>query len=329
MSDGYAKAAVLLYSIGEEAATQILSRLDPRVVQKLGKSIAELKKIDKDEAKVILDEFHDTVSEQASMGSGTHEYVKSVMTKMLGPDRAKPVLSRILDVEEGSGIRDLKWMDAQGIASVVKGEPPQIIAAILAHLDRDQAADVLKFLPELIRDDVVLRVALLDGVQPAAFQDLNEALSRIVQQPVSGKSTPKGGVRVAAEMLNNLTGGDDQKVIDRIKDVNPELAQKILDEMFVFDDLLKIDDRGMQAVLRNVEQKALVTSLKGAKPEVKEKIFKNMSARQAEMVQDEMSSMPPMRLADVEAAQKDVVKIVREMVDKGEVTMGGKGEEML
>lgn len=329
MSDGYLKTAVLLYSIGEDAAAEVLSRLDPRMVQKISETIAGLKKVDKERAKEILEEFHELVADSAEMGAGAEDYVKSLMNRMLGPDRAKPVISRILKKDDNEGIRDLKWMDSQTIASLIRGEHPQIMAAILAHLDRDQAGEVLAFLPDSVRDDVVIRIALLDGVQPEAFQDLNEVLVKIVSNPTGARTKVEGGARVAAEMLNGLPAGEDTKIIERIKDFDSALAQSILDEMFIFDDLARVDDRGLQALLRNIEQKVLIGALKGAKPEMREKIFSNMSARQAEMVRDEMSASPPMRLADVEAAQKEVVKIARTMADAGEITLGGKGEEML
>jgi flagellar motor switch protein FliG len=321
---------VLLYSLGTEAAADVMSRLDPRVVQKIGVAIASLKGFDKEKTKEILDEFHGEVSKVAALGMNTEEYVKTVMSRILGEDRAKPVVNRILQKEEQPGIRDLKWMDSSSMATMLKLEHPQIIAAILSYLDRDQAGEVLGFLPDAVRDEVVIRAALLDGVQPDAFQDLNVVLSRLVAQPMTAaRAASKGGVRMAAELLNGLPRGEDQKIIERIKDVDAELAGKIMDEMFVFDDLVNVDDKGMQAMMRNIEQKVLVTALKGAKQEMKDKIFKNMSSRQAEMVQDEMSSMPPMRLSDVEAAQKEIVKIARGMADSGEITIAGKGGEEL
>jgi flagellar motor switch protein FliG len=330
MSDGITKSAVLLYSLGTEAAADVMSRLDPRVVQKIGVAIASLKGFDKEKTKEILDEFHGEVSKVAALGMNTEEYVKTVMSRILGEDRAKPVVNRILQKEEQPGIRDLKWMDSSSMATMLKLEHPQIIAAILSYLDRDQAGEVLGFLPDAVRDEVVIRAALLDGVQPDAFQDLNVVLSRLVAQPMTAaRAASKGGVRMAAELLNGLPRGEDQKIIERIKDVDAELAGKIMDEMFVFDDLVNVDDKGMQAMMRNIEQKVLVTALKGAKQEMKDKIFKNMSSRQAEMVQDEMSSMPPMRLSDVEAAQKEIVKIARGMADSGEITIAGKGGEEL
>lgn len=330
MSDGITKSAVLLYSLGTEAAADVMSRLDPRVVQKIGAAIASLKGFDKEKTKEILDEFHGEVSKVAALGMNTEEYVKTVMSRILGEDRAKPVVNRILQKEEQPGIRDLKWMDSSSMATMLKLEHPQIIAAILSYLDRDQAGEVLGFLPDAVRDEVVIRAALLDGVQPDAFQDLNVVLSRLVAQPMTAaRAASKGGVRMAAELLNGLPRGEDQKIIERIKDVDAELAGKIMDEMFVFDDLVNVDDKGMQSMMRNIEQKVLVTALKGAKQEMKDKIFKNMSSRQAEMVQDEMSSMPPMRLSDVEAAQKEIVKIARGMADSGEITIAGKGGEEL
>lgn len=327
--DGYKKAALLLYSIGEEAATEIMSRLDPSLVQKIGKSIAEIKKFDKEAANKVLGEFHREVSDVASMGKGSQDYVRSVMTRMLGPARAKAVISRILNSEENEGFRDLKWMDAQSIASLLGEEHPQIISVILAHLDTDQSAQILTMLPNLVRDDVILRIALLEDVNPVALEDINDALSRIVKGPVTDKSNVRGGVRLAAEMLGKLPTGEDQKMIDRIKAIDGDLAQKILDEMFVFDDIMGVDDAGMRNLLRDLEQKTLIVALKGAKQEIRDKIFKNMSSRQTEMIQDEMSSMPPMRLADVEAAQKEVVKMVLEKAEKGEIVLAGKGEEML
>lgn len=330
MSDGLTKSALLLYSLGPDAAAEVMRRLDPRVVQKLAGAIAAIKIIDRDEAQTVLDEFHGEASKIAAMGMNSEQYVKTVMSRILGEDRAKPVVERILQKEDAPGIRELKWMDAGSMAAMLRPEHPQIIAAILSYLDRDQAGEVLGLLPDAVRDEVVIRAALLDGVQPDAFQDLNVVLSKMVAQPMTAaRASSKGGVRMAAELLNGLPRGEDQKIIERIKDVDGELAAKILDAMMVFDDLIGIDDKGMQTMMRNIDQKVLVTALKGATPQMKDKIFRNMSSRQAEMVQDEMSSLPPMKLSDVESAQKEIVKIARAMSDAGEITIAGKGGEEL
>jgi flagellar motor switch protein FliG len=326
--DRYQKGALLIYAIGEDAAVALMERLDPRQVQKLGVAIAAIKNVDPEEVKSVLAEFRDAVGEKAVMGASTEKYLKNVLVRMLGEARAKPVLSRILGKYESDGIRGLKWMDSPTIAENLKNEHAQVIAAVVTSLDRDQATEVLGEFTERTRHEVVLRVALLDSLQPEAASDLNELMGRLVNASVAGKTSTNGGVRAAAELLNGMSGGEDVRIIEKIKDYDAELASRVQAAMFTFDDLISVDQRGMQALVRNLDQNLLIAALKGAKPEMKEKIFGAMSGRQADLIRDELSTSAPMRLSDIETAQKDIVKVARTMADNNEIMLGA-GEEMV
>jgi flagellar motor switch protein FliG len=248
-----------------------------------------------------------------------------MLTKALGDDRANQLLSRMLSGSETAGIESLKWMDAATAADLIKGEHPQIIATILVHLEYDQAGEILKNFDERLRNDVVLRIATLDGVQPTALKELNDALTRMLSGATTVKKAAMGGVRHAAEILNFVGSSAETAVIDSVREYDPELAQKILDEMFVFENLLDIDDRGIQSILREVQSDSLIIALKGAPPELREKVFKNMSSRAAEMLREDLEARGPVRLSEVEAEQKEILKTVRRLAEEGQVMLGGKG----
>ncbi|THF65971.1 flagellar motor switch protein FliG [Pseudothauera nasutitermitis] len=322
--EGLEKSALLLLTLGPDGAAEVLKHLGPREVQKLGMKMATMAPQPRSKVEQLLDEL----DEHAGKGGAIHadeEAIREMLTKALGDERAAHLLSRVLQGSDTAGIESLKWMDAPTAADLIKNEHPQIIATILVHLEFDQAGEILKYFPERLRNDVVLRIATLDGVQPQALKELNDALTRMLSGASSVKKAAMGGVRHAAEILNFVGSAAETAVIDNVREYDPDLAQRILDEMFVFENLMDIDDRGIQTILREVQSDSLIVALKGAAPDLREKIFKNMSSRAAEMLREDLEAKGPVRLSEVEAEQKEILKIVRRLAEEGQIMLGGKG----
>ncbi len=324
--DGITKSAMLLLTLGENEAAEVLKHLGPREVQKLGAAMAALKSIPRSQVEAVVDEFYEETQRGAPV-TADEEYIRGMLTKALGDDRAANLISRILQGGDTAGIESLKWMDATTVADLIKNEHPQIIATILVHLEFDQSGDILKHFTERLRNDVLLRIATLDGVQPTALQELNEALTRIMSGSANVKKTAMGGIRTAAEILNFVGTAHETAIIDNVREYDPDLAQKIIDEMFVFENLIDIDDRGIQLLLREVQSESLILALKGANEAMREKVFKNMSQRAAEMLREDLESKGPVRLSEVEREQKEILKIARRLADEGQIQLGGKGED--
>jgi flagellar motor switch protein FliG len=324
--DGVQRSAILLMSLGEEQAVEVFKHLGPREVQKLGSAMAKLANVTRAQVANVLREFHQEAQQQTSIGSAPDEYLRSVLTRALGNDKAAALIDRILQGNDNAGIESLKWMDSASVAELIKGEHPQIIATILVHLDPDQAGEVLARLNERLRNDVVLRIATLEGVQPSAMRDLNEVLSQLLSGSDQLKKSARGGIDAAAEILNNLGATIEATVTSHIREVDPDLAQKIQDKMFVFENLMDLDDRGIQLLLREVQSETLVVALKGTSEPLREKIFKNMSQRAAEMLRDDLDAKGPVRLSEVEAEQREILRIVRRLAEEGRIVMGGKGD---
>jgi flagellar motor switch protein FliG len=325
--EGLARSAVLLMAMGEDHAAEVLKFLGPREVQKLGQAMAGLKNVSRDQIEKALEDFRSEAGERTTIGVGSDEYVRSVLTKALGNDKAGAIIDRILQGGDTSGIEGLKWMDSPSVAELIKNEHPQIIATILVHLDRDQAAEILSCFPERLRNDAVLRIATLDGIQPSALRDLNDVLTKLLSGSNNIKKSAMGGVRAAAEILNYLGGSIEGSVVEAVRQHDSDLAQKILDQMFVFENLLDLDDKGIQLLLREVQSESLIVALKGANEQLREKVFKNMSQRAGEMLKEDLEAKGPVRVSEVEAQQKEILKIVRRLADEGQLMLGGKGEE--
>ncbi len=322
--EGLEKAALLLMTLGPDAASGVLRQLGPREVQKLTMKMASMTPQSRETVEPVLIEVNEHFG-RGSMIQSDDDQLREMLTKALGDDRANQLLSRMMSGSETAGIESLKWMDAATAADLIKGEHPQIIATILVHLEYDQAGEILKNFDDRLRNDVVLRIATLDGVQPTALKELNDALTRMLSGATTVKKAAMGGVRHAAEILNFVGSTAETAVIDNVREYDPELAQKILDEMFVFENLLDIDDRGIQSILREVQSDSLIIALKGAPPELREKVFKNMSSRAAEMLREDLEARGPVRLSEVEAEQKEILKTVRRLAEEGQVMLGGKG----
>jgi len=325
--DGLQEAAILMLSLGEEEAAEVFKHLSPREVQKLGETMTRLPNVTHERIESVLEKFESDAGEQTSLGGDAPEFIRGVLMRALGEEKANYVLEGILQSNDTSGIESLKWMDASTVAELVKGEHPQIIASILVHLERDHAAGVLTQLPERLRNDVILRVATLDGIQPSALKELNQSLGHVLTGGDAQKKSVLGGIRPAAEMMNFLGGTMETTVIEAVREHDADLAQKLLDEMFVFDNLLDLDDKAIQLVLREAQSESLVVALKGTSDELQERIFANMSQRAAEMLRDDLESKGPVRLSEVEAEQKEILKIVRRLAEEGQIALGAKGDE--
>ena len=324
---GLNDAAILLVSLGEEEAAEVFKHLTPKEVQKLGETIARMRGVTREKVDFVIDRFTSDAASQSLLVDDASDYVRSVLKRALGDDKAALLIDRILQGGDISGIESLKWMDPLSVAELLRGEHPQIVAAILVHLEYEQAAAVLMQLPERFRSEVMLRVATLEGIQPAALKDLNEVLFQVLAGGDKVRKTSLGGVKTAAEMLNQLGGNSDVAVLDSIRNYDPELAQKIMDKMFVFDDLVKLDDRSVQLVSREVVSETLIVALKGGSMEVRDKILANMSMRAAESLREDLDGRGPMRLSEVEAQQKEILKVVRRLVEEGQVTLGSGAED--
>lgn len=327
--DGVTRAAILLLSLGEADAAQVLRHMGPKEVQRIGIAMASLKNINKDKVTDVLENFLVDVEEQTGIGIGTEEYIRNTLVAALGEDKANSLIDRILLGANTKGLDTLKWMDSRAIADLIRFEHPQIQSIVLSYIDPDQSAEVLRMFPEKVRVDLMLRIASLESVQPAALQELNDIMEKQFSGNTATKTTAIGGVKKAADIMNFLDTGTESSIIDGIRDVDEELSQQIQDLMFVFDNLLEVDDRGIQTLLREVSTETLVKALKGADDELREKVFKNMSKRAAELMRDDLESMGPVKVSEVEAAQKEILAIARRMADAGEIVLGGKGEEML
>ena len=324
---GLENAAILLMSLGEEDAANVFKHLTPKEVQGLGETIAKLKTISRERVDTVLEMFNTVASEQSVLVGDTDEYVKAVLRKALGDDKANLLIDRILQGGDTSGIESLKWMDAASVGELLRIEHPQIVAAILVHLDFDHAASVLKTFGERQRNEVLVRIATLDGIQPSALKDLNEVMGKVLAGGEKMRKTSLGGVKPAAEIINMMGSSVETAVLDYIRETDNELAQKIMDNMFTFDDLETVDDKGIQALLKEVQSESLVIALKGAKPEMREKIFKNMSTRAAESLREDLDSRGPVRVSEVEAEQKELLKVVRRLADEGQIVLGGGGDD--
>jgi len=326
---GVQRAAILLMAMGSENAAEVLKHLNPKEVQSLGAAMASLENINKAAMSAVMDDFISAVSDQTSMGIGSEDYIREMMINALGEDKANNMIDRILLGSGNKGLESLKWMDARSVAEVIRLEHPQIIAIVLSYLDPDQSAEVLKMLPERARPDILMRVASLEGIPPAALQELD----KIMEQQFSGASNVSqnsmGGFKTAANILNFMDSSIESAIMESIGEHDQEMQDGISELMFVFENLNEVDDRGIQALLREISTDVLTLALKGADENIKEKILKNMSKRAAEMLREDMEARGPVRLSEVEAAQKEILSAARRLAEEGEINLGGGGEEFV
>ncbi|MCW8905351.1 MULTISPECIES: flagellar motor switch protein FliG [Sedimenticola] len=326
-TSGVERAAILMLALGEKDAASILSHMGPKEVQELGLAMANMSNVSTSKMESVMHSFVDTLRSQTSLGMDSDEYIRNVLTNALGKDKAGGVIDRILLGRNSKGLEQLKWMDPRSVAELIRLEHPQIIAIVLSFLDSDQAAEVLSEFPERVRPDIVMRIATLDGIQPAALQELDEILEKQFSGASNVKSSSLGGIKTAANILNLIEGSIESSIMEHVAGADPEIAQEIQDNMFVFDNLIDVDDRGIQTLMREVASDQLLLAMRGADEGLKEKIFKNMSKRAAEMLRDDLEAAPPVRLSDVEAAQKEILTVARRLADAGEIMLGGGGGE--
>jgi flagellar motor switch protein FliG len=325
-SEGVRKSAILMMALGEKGAADVLKQLTPNEVQDIGMAMVSMQNIEKEEISAVIAEFRSLIGNVSPLAAlDQNQYLKSVMNMALGEDKANSLLDRIITDHDSDGIERLKWMEPISVSELIQNEHPQVIATILAHFEPRQASDIIRNFSERLRNDTVLRLATLDGVQPAALTELNEALSRILSSGESMRKAKLGGIKAAAELMNFMGKESEASIISSIESHDANLAQAIQDEMFTFDDLIGIDDRGFQTLLREVSSDMLITALRGAPDELKDKILRNMSKRAAESMKEDLENRGPVKVSEVEEAQKEIIAIVRQLSDDGQIMIAGQG----
>lgn len=327
--NGIERASLLLFALGQKRAAEVLKFLEPREVEILGTNMMSLKDISPDMVEGVLNEFVATVKKQTALGVDSEEYIRSVLTNALGPEKAEVIIDRILIGGRSKGINQLKWMDTRSIADLVRAEHPQIVANILSLLEGQRAADVIMSLPEEVRPNLLMRIASLEGVPLAALRELDEIMEEQLAGNENIKSSFVGGINVAANILNHMDSPVSTQLLEEISSNSSELAQKIQDKMFIFEDLANLDDRGMQTLLREVATDRLLLALRGVSEALKNKIFNNMSRRSADMLRDDLEAAPPAKLSEVELAQKEILTIVRTLADTGAIVFGGGDDQLI
>jgi flagellar motor switch protein FliG len=321
---GAQRAAILLLTLGEQDAAEVLKHLSARDVQAVGQAMAVLTSVSREQVDQVLTRLHDDLGRQTALGVGTEDYIRKILTNALGETKAGSLIDRILLGRSSKGLESLKWMEGRAIAEMIGQEHPQIIALVLAHLEPDQAAEVLGYMPARTRSDALMRIATLDGVQPHALNELDEIMERQFSGNTNKlKSASVGGLKAAANILNAMETSREAELMAAIRSHDPGLGSKIEDLMFVFDDLVELDDRSMQALLREVPSPRLIVALKGAEPGIREKMFANMSKRAADMLRDDLEVAGPVRVSEVDAAQKEILGIARRLADAGQINLGG------
>ncbi len=321
------RAAVLMLLLGEQEAANIISYLNPKEVQPLGAAMVSVADLSQEAISAVLDEFISTIKKQTNLGLGVHDYVETVLQRALGKDKAASVLGRILPGSSSRGLDILRWMDARTIADMIRSEHPQVVAIILSVLDPDVAADVLNFLPAETRPEIVSRIAKLDAVPPSAMKELEMIMNKQFSSNSSSASSSLGGIKTAAKILNFTKTTPLAGIMSGVTSLDSDIAQKIQDGMFTFDNLVSCDSKTIQTLMRTVEPDLLMVGLKGADEGVRSKFFDNMSSRARSMFIDDMEAKGPMRLADVEEAQKQIMRIARKLADTGEIVLAGGGDD--
>jgi flagellar motor switch protein FliG len=324
---GTERAAILLLTLGEQEAAQVLRHMGAKEVQRIGAAMAKLANVSKEEVYTVITDFSSSVESQTSVGVGAEDFLRKVLVDALGQEKASSIIDRISIGRSTKGLEALKWMDARAVAELIRLEHPQIIAIVLAYLEPDQSAEILTCLPANIRSDIVVRIATLDGVQPSALSELDDIMEKTFAGKGTARTSALGGAKAAANIINNLEPSHESVIMDQIVQTDEALGSRIQDLIFVFDNLLQIDDRSMQELLRQVSSDRLLLAMKGCEDAMKEKIFKNMSQRAAEMLKDDLESKGPVRISEVEGAQKEILQTARKLAEAGTIALAGKGDE--
>jgi len=326
MADPYYKAAILLATLGEDAASEVMKALDPKELQKLGGKITELSDIPQKDLNDVYQEFIETTDDLGGINVEGKSYIQKVLTKALGNEKADRVLDNLVDSDEG-GLEALKWMDPKSIANLIKGEHPQTVALILTYLDTAQGSEILPHLPEWLRSDAMIRMATLEDIPPGVMQEIGAALQNELDHSgkTSGKSKKIKGVKLVADILNQVDQASEQAIVSAITENHAELAEEIRGLMFVFDDLIELDNRSMQELMKEVNKDELALALRAAKEEIKTKFFSNMSDRASQLLKEDMEAKGPVKVSEVEKAQQMILKAAKRLADAGTISLGGKG----
>ena len=324
---GTDRAAILLLTLGEQEAAQVLKHMGAKEVQRIGAAMAKLTNVSKEEVYTVITDFSSSVESQTSVGVGAEDFLRKVLVDALGQEKASSIIDRISIGRSTKGLEALKWMDSRAVAELIRLEHPQIIAIVLAYLEPDQSAEILTCLPANMRSDIMVRIATLDGVQPSALSELDDIMEKTFAGKGTARTSALGGAKAAANIINNLEPSHESVIMDQIVQTDEALGSRIQDLIFVFDNLLEIDDRSMQDLLRQVSSDKLLLAMKGCEDAMKEKIFKNMSQRAAEMLKDDLESKGPVRISEVEGAQKEILQTARKLAESGAIALAGKGDE--
>ncbi len=324
---GTQQAALLLMTLGEAEASEVLKFMDAKEVQRLGAAMASLNNVTKDLASNVLDVFITDVEDQTAFGVGTEDYVRTVLTNAFGAKKANTFIDRILIGHDAQGLDALKWMSSKDVVDIIDGEHPQIVAIVIAYLDAEQAAEVIDLLGEDQRVEVIMRIARLNDVQQSALAEIESLIASKSNDATKSRTEKVGGDKVAANIVNALQPAKGEEILEQIKEKNEELSERIQEMMFVFDTLLNVDDRGIQSILREISNDLLVVALKGCDPAIRDKILGNMSKRAGALLREDMEAKGPIRLSEVELAQKDILEVARRLADSGDINLGQSGEE--
>ncbi|KDB07778.1 flagellar motor switch protein FliG [Burkholderia sp. lig30] len=326
-AEGIKSSAILLMALGQEHAAEIFKFLGPREVQKVGAAMAALKNLTREQVSETLEMFVRDSESQTAFALDSDDYLRSVLTSALGEDKAGQVLERILGGSETTGIEGLKWLDAASVAELVKKEHPQIIATVLVHLDADQACEVVSSFPERLRNDVLLRIATLDGIQPIALRELDDVLRDLLSGGDTIRRSPIGGAGAAAEIINFMQSAFEQSVLDNVREYDSDLAQEILDKMFTFDNLQDLDNAAIQLLMKEIDAQTLIVAIKGADAQLRQKFVGNMSKRSAELFVEDINAMGPVRVSEVEEKQREILQVVRKLAEEGQIVIGKRPED--
>lgn len=321
--EGLDRAAILMLSLGDDLAAEVMKHMGPNDVQKIGAKLTQIEDISNDKLQTIVADFSSEAETNVPLGD--NEFVKKALTKALGKDRADMVIDRISTDNDGCGLDALKWMDAKMVADIIRDEHPQTIAVVLSSLDSDQASEIMTLFPPRLRSDVVMRIATMESITPAAMRELEEAIKENLAGNAAVNTKSIGGVKTAAEILNQMDSTSEGAIMGEIEKTDVDLATSIQEKMFVFGDIVKIDDKGFQALLKDITTEQLIYALKVADEELKEKFFKNMSERAREMLEEDMEAKGPVKLSEVEKAKKEILTVVKRLEQEGKIVLGGKG----
>jgi flagellar motor switch protein FliG len=325
-AEGVVRSAILMMALGKDEAAEVFKHLGPREVQKVGVAMARLERLSKEEITEVIESFLEEASRQTGLGIDSDSYLRSVLTTALGDEKGAQLIDRILQGDDTRGIEGLKWMDSEAVAELIKNEHPQIIATVLVHLDRDQACEVASFFPERQRNDVMLRIATLDGIQPTALRELDDVLKNLL----SGgdlKRAPMGGARAAAEILNYMKSEHEKGVLETVRSYDEDLAAEIIDLMFTFDNLMDLDNVAIQQIVKEVNTDTLIIALKGANQALRTKFLSNMSRRAAELFAEDLEARGPVRVSEVEEKQREILQVVRTLAENGQIVVGKNQED--